>query len=378
MWTRSELKEKAKSALNHNYWKVVLVTLIVFMIGASGGSVSPSSSTSSNGGGSSSNSFEDGFEQGFENGFDMGYDDNDINSITEGLKEEGILGYSEQYESDNQSEEYMDGYWDGFLSLVPAEDASKDYTDGYNDGALDAVSGEDTNYEEGTGIMQDGADASVNKIFDEMLNDIEDMGFPVSSIIGIAGILVVVVLIVLILAIVVAILVSTFIFSPLEVGARRFYFKNLNQPAEVKEVAYAFDHSYKNVVKILFFRNLYTFLWSLLFIIPGIVKSYEYMMIPYLLAENPELTQEQAFALSKQMMTGNKWNAFVLDLSFIGWDILSGCTLGILGIFYVEPYRNLTYAALYEELSLIHGRPAFATQGYAEYTYQQPTPEEEI
>jgi len=85
-------------------------------------------------------------------------------------------------------------------------------------------------------------------------------------------------------------------------------------------------------------------------------------------------TQEQAFALSKQMMTGNKWNAFVLDLSFIGWDILSGCTLGILGIFYVEPYRNLTYAALYEELSLIHGRPAFATGSYAEYTYQQANP----
>ena len=362
MWTRTQLKEKAKMALNHNYWKVVLVTLLIFMIGAGGGTdLSSGSSASSSGGSSSSiDSFMDSFEQGFDKGYGQ---------------ESAWGDYSEQYNSDNQSEEYLDGYWDGFLSLVPAEDASKDYTDGYNDGALDAVSGEDTSYNGGTGTIG-GDSSSTNPLYDTMMDEIENMGFPFSSIIGIAGILIVVVLLVCIIVIAIAILVSTFIFSPLEVGARRFYYKNLNEAAEVKEVAYAFDHSYKNVVKILFFRNLYTFLWGLLFVIPGIVKSYEYMMIPYLLAENPELTQEQAFALSKQMMTGNKWSAFVLDLSFIGWDILSGCTLGILGIFYVEPYRQQTYAALYEELNLIHGRPAFATQNFAEYTYQQPQEEE--
>ena len=73
-------------------------------------------------------------------------------------------------------------------------------------------------------------------------------------------------------------------------------------------------------------------------------------MIPYLLAENPQMTKEQAFAESKQMMQGQKWRAFVLDLSFIGWDILSGMTLGILGIFYVQPYIEATHAALYERL----------------------------
>ena len=91
-------------------------------------------------------------------------------------------------------------------------------------------------------------------------------------------------------------------------------------------------------------------------------------MIPYLLAENPNLTKEQAFTLSRQMMTGNKWNAFVLEIiSFLGWEILAGFTFGILNVFYVEPYKNLTYAALYEELSLIHGRPAAAMHRESSY-----------
>ena len=89
-----------------------------------------------------------------------------------------------------------------------------------------------------------------------------------------------------------------------------------------------------------------------------------------MLAENPNLTKEQAFAQSKQMMNGQKWEAFVLDLSFIGWDLLSAMTLGILSIFYVEPYRNLTFAALYEELSLVHGRPAFSQQASRVGEYQ--------
>ena len=73
-------------------------------------------------------------------------------------------------------------------------------------------------------------------------------------------------------------------------------------------------------------------------------------MIPYLLADHPEMSREEAFARSKELMKGQKWNAFVLDLSFLGWEILSALTLMILGIFYVAPYRNMTNAALYEKL----------------------------
>ena len=108
--------------------------------------------------------------------------------------------------------------------------------------------------------------------------------------------------------------------------------------------------NYGHVLGGYWYMQLFIFLWSLLLYIPGIVKAYEYMMIPYLLADNPQMTKEQAFAESKRMMQGQKWKAFVLDLSFIGWYILSGLTLGILAVFYVSPYVNATHAALYEAL----------------------------
>lgn len=143
---------------------------------------------------------------------------------------------------------------------------------------------------------------------------------------------------------------SIFIFQPLTVGCCRFFLLCGRKPANIGEVGFAFGKSYINVVKIMFFRWLYTFLWSLLFIIPGIVKSYEYRMIPYLLAENPDISMEEAFSGTRQMMTGDKANAWILDLSFIGWDLLGGLTCGILNIFYVNPYRYLTNARLYETL----------------------------
>lgn len=77
---------------------------------------------------------------------------------------------------------------------------------------------------------------------------------------------------------------------------------------------------------------------------------YEYMMVPFILAENPDMRRKEVFALSKKMMTGNKWKAFVLDLSFLGWSILGGITLGILNVLFVAPYQNLTKAELYQTL----------------------------
>ena len=106
----------------------------------------------------------------------------------------------------------------------------------------------------------------------------------------------------------------------------------------------------KNTIFTMFMKGLFQFLWSLLFVIPGIIKAYEYRMIPYILSENPEISRERVFEISKKMMMGNKWNTFVLDLSFLGWEILSGLTIGILGIFYVNPYVQSTNAELYAYL----------------------------
>lgn len=147
--------------------------------------------------------------------------------------------------------------------------------------------------------------------------------------------------------------VGLFVFNPLLIGAQRFFVVSHYQKARLGELGFAFSGSYLNIVKIMFLRSLYTFLWSLLFVIPGIIKTYEYMMIPYILAENPGIDSKEAFAMSKQMMDGNKWKAFVLDLSFYGWIFLSLLTCGILSIFYVNPYYHMTKAELYVALKEI-------------------------
>ena len=146
---------------------------------------------------------------------------------------------------------------------------------------------------------------------------------------------------------IVSLILAIFVFNPLEVGGQRFFIVNSKEPAELGELGFGFKNYYGNVVKVMFLRALYTFLWSLLFVIPGIIKSYSYMMVPYILAENPTLSPSEAIGISRKMMNGNKWRAFVFDLSFILWDFAAALTLGILGVFYVNPYKFASKAELY-------------------------------
>ena len=141
-----------------------------------------------------------------------------------------------------------------------------------------------------------------------------------------------------------------FLFNPIQVGCVRYMILSRRVKPVFRELVYAFEKDYLNVVKTMFFRGLFTFLWSMLLFVPGIIKSYEYRMIPYLLAEYPDMSGEDAFAISREMMYGDKWNAFVLDLSFIGWKLLGALTFGLVNLFYVFPYEQLTDAALYEVL----------------------------
>ena len=99
-----------------------------------------------------------------------------------------------------------------------------------------------------------------------------------------------------------------------------------------------------------FLRGLYVFLWSLLFVIPGIMKNYAYAMTPYIMAENPEMTASEAIEASKQLMDGHKGELFILDLTFIGWDLLAVLTLNF-GHIFLNPYRNAAYAAFYKHLT---------------------------
>lgn len=95
--------------------------------------------------------------------------------------------------------------------------------------------------------------------------------------------------------------------------------------------------------------GIYTFLWSLLFVIPGIVKVYSYSMTAYILADHPEMSPNEAITASRQMMDGHKGQLFVLHLSFIPWLLLCGITFGLAG-FYVLPYMQATEAAFYDAL----------------------------
>ncbi len=155
--------------------------------------------------------------------------------------------------------------------------------------------------------------------------------------------------VVLVVIFVVSVLMSLLLFNPLEVGCRGFFASNAESPAELSALKLGF-HPYGRTVGAMFLRGLFLFLWGLLFIIPGIIKSYSYRMVPYILAEDPNISGKDAITLSRQMMDGQKWNTFVLDLSFIGWYLLSVLTLGILGIFYVKPYKCSTDAELYQTL----------------------------
>jgi len=98
-----------------------------------------------------------------------------------------------------------------------------------------------------------------------------------------------------------------------------------------------------------FLRNLYITLWSLLLIIPGIIKALSYAMTPYILAENPGMGANEAITRSRELMDGYKADLFVLRLTFLGWDILAALTLNI-GYLWLNPYKNAAEAAFYREL----------------------------
>lgn len=115
-----------------------------------------------------------------------------------------------------------------------------------------------------------------------------------------------------------------------------------------------------------FLRSLYVWLWSLLLVIPGIMKSYSYAMTPFLMADHPELTASQAIARSQELMDGYKMDLFILDLSFFGWTFLASLT-GNIGFLVLNPYTNAARAAFYRQL-LAENRCTCqegSSQGYA-------------
>ena len=165
--------------------------------------------------------------------------------------------------------------------------------------------------------------------------------FNVGMITGLlAGIATVVILIVLV--------AKVFVGNLLKMGGYRFFILNQTAQPGIGTLLDGFcSGHYVNIVLTMFLRDLFTALWSLLLVVPGIVKHYEYLMVPYIIAENPAMDYKEAFQISKQMMDGEKMEAFIMDLSFLGWYLLSAVTCGLLAIFYVNPYVQASFAEMY-------------------------------
>lgn len=259
MWSRIELKDKAKLFLKQHYWKAFLVTLIMAIVGANG----------------VSNTFE----------IKLNSNNNFNNTFSERLS---------SFEFPDEVFNYNDYF---------------DYAGNMN---LD------------TSISMFGFDLPIV--------------LTLAHIIGLA---------------IVAIVIGIFISNIIGVGGAKFFLDGTQDKVEVDNLIFGFKSPhYLNMVKVIFIKDLYIVLWTLLFIIPGIIKSFEYMMVPYILAENPELDSSTAIDMSRKMTDGHKLDIFVLGLTFIGWYILGTLLLGI-GVLFVYPYTEATYAELYVKLKEI-------------------------
>ena len=150
---------------------------------------------------------------------------------------------------------------------------------------------------------------------------------------------------------IIGVLLKIFVFNPLQVGCYRFFRKNAVDPTTGVGVIGEGFGSFGHVFLTLFLRDLFILLWSVLLVIPGVMKAYSYTMVPFIIKDNPKLTAGQVLARSRDMMRGNRMKLFVMDLSFFGWALLSAVTFGLVAVFWANPYYQCSKAALYLELS---------------------------
>lgn len=159
------------------------------------------------------------------------------------------------------------------------------------------------------------------------------------------------ILLIVILPIILAIsLVYYAVGSTVRVGYARFNLELIDTNDSKFVRLFSFFPKWWRATLTALLRDLFIFLWALLLIIPGIIASYSYAMTDYILAENPDISPNEAITRSKKMMSGNRWRLFCLNFSFIGWDILCILSCGI-GSLWINPYKNAALADFYREIS---------------------------
>ncbi len=159
----------------------------------------------------------------------------------------------------------------------------------------------------------------------------------------------------LILGVIVSLLYHFFISNMLLVGERRYFLEaHSYRQAPISKIFFLYKlRCIAGPAWILFCRTVFQLLWGLT-IIGGVIKYYEYRMIPFILAENPKISRRDAFFLSRQLMQHSKWKLFKMHVSFIGWKLLSLLTFGILDLVFVNPYMSASEAELYLTLRRNH------------------------
>lgn len=138
--------------------------------------------------------------------------------------------------------------------------------------------------------------------------------------------------------------------SAVDIGYKRYHLAIMDGDSPSIGILFSGFSIYGRAFLLRILTTLYIFFWSMLFVIPGIIKSYSYAMAPYILAENPDMAGNEAITASRQLMNGNKWRLFCLDISFLGWSILAALTCG-LGSIPLEAYMSSARAAFYREIS---------------------------
>lgn len=320
MWTRKELKTRAKEALKRNYWKTVLVAALAIIMNRGVMVASNYSFPSSKESAVSMDAIEEA------GGMELsGVEEDEDVELSGTAEEAGGMELSGAVEEAGGMElsDVVEEAGGMELSDVVEDNDNRDF--------MSAAENADMEEEPADG---DKTDAQVYEAQEVLIT---------------VAIVVLVVLLGLLLFAIVFALVALLV-NPFYVGVHRFMLKNVEDEAQVREIAYGFDHSYKNIVWTMFQVDVRVLLWALLFVIPGIYKKYQYRMVTYILAEHPDMNYREALRISRDMMDGEKWHAFVLDLSFVLWHMLGMITCGIAEAFYVHPYMEMTNAFLYRRL----------------------------
>lgn len=324
-WHCSMLKTNAKANLKKYYWWAVLVCLIVTLVSG-----------------------------GFSNAFSFKLNNINTSSISTEYKKKSTistpyeLGYVEGYKYGYQACKSGYQYSEDSLKQQTNSD-TEEYTnglvDGYHAGYYDCFNGSEFDSD-----PPSVKEANKGFTYDDKLSFKENITNLANSM-GISerelNVILTVASIVFLLVSLFAAFFSIFVAQPVEIGGIRFFMCARNGDVQFGNIGYIFKKGqYIKAVKTNVVKSLYIFFWSLLFIIPGIVKTFSYALVPYILSENPTISTRKAISISKKTMKGEKWHFFILGLSFILWYLLGSIACGI-GTIFVLPYVQATYAEFY-------------------------------